>query len=102
LKLIQLTSSRFIKLNKVFQPPNLSISYNMQEQPSLKKSNIYNREEDFPSGNYSAEITDRIHEYMQQLSNTQLMAYRIAKRHLGSSFDLIRSNGFIEWTKENK
>jgi hypothetical protein len=83
----------------------------MQEQQQMeemkgtnktKETNAYDRVEDFPSGYHDDNVTANIHEYMQQLSNTQLMAYRIAKRHLGSSFNLIRSNGFIEWLKDNK
>jgi len=75
----------------------------MQEHPQTNSGpNTYNVAEDFPSGNYDQDLTTRIHEYMHQLSNTQLKAYRIAKRHLGSSFNLVRSNGFIEWLKKGK
>ena len=36
-------------------------------------------------------------EYLRTLSPKQLQGYHIAKSHLGSSFNLIKSNGFIEW-----
>jgi hypothetical protein len=40
-------------------------------------------------------------EYIESLDSKEKKAYSIAKSHLGSSFDLIKSNGFIEW-KKNK
>ena len=39
-------------------------------------------------------------EYIAQLTPLQRQAYEIAKDHLGSSFDIKRSNGFKEWLKE--
>ena len=43
-------------------------------------------------------VTDR---YLQYLQTTpiEFKAMLIAKDHLGSSFDLIRSNGFQSWFK---
>lgn len=38
-------------------------------------------------------------EYIDSLNTKEKKAYFIAKNHLGSSFDLIKSNGFIEWKK---
>lgn len=38
-------------------------------------------------------------EYIDSLNAKEKKAYHIAKNHLGSSFDLIKSNGFIEWKK---
>jgi competence protein ComGC len=38
-------------------------------------------------------------EYIESLNPKQKKAYNIAKDHLGSSFDLIKSNGLIEWKK---
>lgn len=38
-------------------------------------------------------------EYIESLNVKEKKAYHIAKTHLGSSFDLIKSNGFIEWKK---
>jgi hypothetical protein len=40
--------------------------------------------------------------YIESLDSKERKAYHIAKTHLGSSFDLIKSNGFIEWEKKNK
>lgn len=38
--------------------------------------------------------------YLQSLSPKEKHAYEIAKNHLGSSFHLIKSNGFIQWKKK--
>jgi len=35
--------------------------------------------------------------YMQSLSEKERRAYMIAKSHLGSSFDLSKSIGFVHW-----
>lgn len=37
--------------------------------------------------------------YLECLNEKEKMAYNIAKSHLGSSFSLEKSNGFIEWKK---
>jgi hypothetical protein len=36
--------------------------------------------------------------YISQMSPFELSAYRIAKSHLGTSFSLKKSNGFLKWT----
>lgn len=38
-------------------------------------------------------------EYLKQLTPAQKKAYDIAKRNLGSSFNLSLSIGFLEWKK---
>ena len=65
-------------------------------------NNSYVREEDFPTGTYSDTLVEQMHIYLSQLNDTQLKAYRVAKRHLGSSFNLAKSNGFVEWSKARK
>jgi hypothetical protein len=35
-----------------------------------------------------------------QLTEVEKIAYEIAKEHLGSSFNIKRSNGFKEWLKK--
>ena len=40
-------------------------------------------------------------EYLKQLTPAQLKAYEIAKRNLGSSFNLSLSIGYLEWKKTN-
>jgi hypothetical protein len=39
-------------------------------------------------------------EYINNLSEIEKKAYMIARDHLGSSFNLIKSNGFNDWLKE--
>ena len=38
--------------------------------------------------------------YLQQLNPRQVMALSIARRMLGTSFDLRKSNGFLEWKSQ--
>jgi len=35
--------------------------------------------------------------YLNQLTPKERQAYMIAKTHLGMSFDLAKSNGFLQW-----
>ena len=41
-------------------------------------------------------------EYLSQLDPIEKKAYKIAKEHLGSSFNIVKSNGFNDWLKEQK
>jgi hypothetical protein len=41
-------------------------------------------------------------EYMDQLSDIERKACAIAKDHLGSSFNIVKSNGFNDWVKERQ
>lgn len=50
---------------------------------------------------YSQDVQQVIIEYLQSLTPIEKKAYSIAKHHLGSSFNILRSNGFTEW-KNNK
>jgi hypothetical protein len=43
-------------------------------------------------------ILDR---YLASLTPKQYKAYLIAKDHLRDSFDLEKSNGFLQWVKKN-
>ena len=43
---------------------------------------------------------DKEAQYLAQLDDIQRKAYEIAKSHLGTSFNIRRSNGFIEWLKK--
>lgn len=40
---------------------------------------------------------DNADAYISQMSPFELSAYRIAKSHLGTSFSLKKSNGFLKW-----
>jgi hypothetical protein len=48
---------------------------------------------------YSKEIKENIMQYIEQLTPIEKKACKIAKNHLGSSFHILRSNGYIEWSK---
>jgi hypothetical protein len=45
------------------------------------------------------ETEDEIREYISTLNEKELKAYKIAFDHLGSSFQLEKSNGFKTWKK---
>ena len=38
-----------------------------------------------------------LEKYVESLSEKELKAYHIAKSHLGTSFSLEKSRGFIDW-----
>jgi len=47
-------------------------------------------------------MQDFLHQYIQSLSEKEMKAYNIAKSHLGSSFSLEKSRGFIEWKQKQQ
>jgi len=49
----------------------------------------------------SIKSSSMISQYIQQLSEIEKIAFQIAKNHLGSSFNIEKSIGFIEWKKNN-
>ena len=51
---------------------------------------------------YSIEKQKEIYEYLQNLDEIDKKAYIIAMNHLGSSFNIYRSNGFKEWKQSKK
>ena len=46
---------------------------------------------------YSKDTQKMVVMYLLQLTIIQKKAYCIAKDHLGSSFNILKSNGYIEW-----
>jgi hypothetical protein len=48
---------------------------------------------------YTEEQQKEIFNYLNQMSDHEKKAYEIAINHLGSSFNIYRSNGFIKWKK---
>ena len=38
-------------------------------------------------------------EYLNQLDPIEKKAYKIAKEHLGSSFNIVKSNGYSDWVR---
>jgi len=55
-------------------------------------------DEDFSK--YPQDVQDSILKYLEQLGDKERIAYSIAKEHLGTSFNIIRSIGYITWKKE--
>jgi hypothetical protein len=51
---------------------------------------------------YDIKLQSSIIEYLSQLNAIEKKAYKIAKEHLGSSFNIVKSNGYCDWLKEHK
>lgn len=52
--------------------------------------------------NYTKEIQKEIYDYLNEMDIHNKKAYGIAYDHLGSSFNILRSNGFKEWKQAKK
>ena len=48
---------------------------------------------------YDSTLQAQIIEYLSQLDVIDKKAYQIAQDHLGSSFNVVKSNGFCDWKK---
>ena len=48
---------------------------------------------------YDKNVQSLIVQYLSQLDSIDKKAYKIAKEHLGSSFNIVKSNGFCDWKK---
>lgn len=48
---------------------------------------------------YLSEEQELIIKYLTQMGDKERIAYLIAKEHLGTSFDIIKSIGYMEWKK---
>ena len=46
------------------------------------------------------ETDKEVNAYINQLSIQEKIVLNIAKSHLGSSFDIVKSIGFLEWRKQ--
>jgi len=44
--------------------------------------------------------TDLVPNYLKTLNEKETKGYNIAKTHLGMSFQIEKSNGFLEWKKK--
>jgi len=49
---------------------------------------------------YPLDIQESILKYIEQLDEKQRVAYSIAKDHLGTSFNILKSIGYMNWKKE--
>lgn len=65
-----------------FDSLNIKISNNVKAYPYDKQKEIY--------------------EYLSEMDEMNKKAYQIAFDHLGSSFDVLRSNGYKEWKNSKK
>jgi hypothetical protein len=45
---------------------------------------------------------DDVANYISQMNELQRKAYLIAKHHLGTSVNIVKSNGYKEWQKGQK
>ena len=52
--------------------------------------------------NYDIDTQSSIIEYITHLSDLEKKAYKIAHNHLGSSFNVFKSNGYNDWLKTKK
>lgn len=51
---------------------------------------------------YDEEKQNKIYKYLNELDNFEKKAYLIAFEHLGSSFNIYKSNGFKEFLKSDQ
>lgn len=47
--------------------------------------------------NYTQHQQQLIYKYLEQMDEPHKQTYLIAKDHLGTSFNIIKSNGYKEW-----
>jgi len=52
--------------------------------------------------NMDLETITLLKAYINQLKDCEKKAYEIASSHLGTSFNILKSNGYKEWLKEQK
>ena len=50
---------------------------------------------------FSKEIQEEIFKYLNELDEHHRRAYNIAYNHLGTSFNILKSNGYKEWKNKN-
>lgn len=62
-----------------------------------------NKMQNNSNSNIHIENTPSLKElYLAQLSPIEQKALAIAMEHLGSSFNILKSNGYVEWMKKKK
>ena len=54
------------------------------------------------SSTATPETKPSIQQYLAQLDDIQKRAHDIAKQHLGTSYNIAKSNGYMEWLKQQK
>jgi hypothetical protein len=48
----------------------------------------------------SSATNQSIQQYLAQLDDIQKKAHDIAKQHLGTSYNIAKSNGYMDWLKQ--
>ena len=51
---------------------------------------------------HSVETRVLVLQYLQQMNEKEKKAYTIAKEHLGTSFNIVKSIGYIDWNNRLK
>jgi hypothetical protein len=70
--------------------------YKLNEEERKRK--YENRRKDIENISVPKKILD---EYIENLTEKEMITYNIAKEHLESSFDLVKCIGFQKWLKKN-
>ena len=50
--------------------------------------------------NYDTLTQESVIKYLKHLDAIEKKAYTIGKEHLGSSFNVLKSNGYIDWKRK--
>jgi hypothetical protein len=50
--------------------------------------------------NPNYDLENLVQQYIASFTEKELKAYEIAREHLGTSFQIEKSNGFIQWCKK--
>lgn len=66
-----------------------------------KKKVIIKRKIKIKNKNKKPSMCDLKKKYIQSMDEKEQIAFKIAKEHLGSSFNLEKSIGFQKWLKKN-
>ncbi len=90
-KFIKRTNERFPVKNENSTKKN----ENTKLLNSTSLSFIKNNEIDEPENT-------AVSQYIKSLTPKELKAYLIAKTHLGSSFNIFKSNGFLQWIEKQE
>jgi len=51
---------------------------------------------------YDDSVKESVVKYLKQLNRIEKHAYTIGKSHLGTSFNVLKSNGYNDWLKKMK
>jgi hypothetical protein len=54
------------------------------------------------SSSSSTATNPSIQQYLAQLDDIQKKAHDIAKQHLGTSYNIAKSNGYMDWLKQQQ